>query len=94
VTTYSDLALALVLHRQRSSLDRHVSATYEQLARDHAVRLVEEGRLPADTIVGRWWRDEMVEIDVLGLSGDRPVLVGEVKWQREAQHPRAYSSHL
>jgi AAA+ ATPase superfamily predicted ATPase len=72
-----------VLNRQRSRLDRHVSATFEQLARDHAVRLVEEGHLPADTVVGRWWRDELVEIDVLGLSGDRPVLVGEAKWQRE-----------
>jgi uncharacterized protein len=72
-----------VLHRQRSRLDRHISATYEQLARDHAVRLVLDGRLPADTIVGRWWRDEVVEIDVLGLSGDQPVLVGEAKWQHE-----------
>ena len=72
-----------VLHRQRSRLDRHVSATFEQLARDHAVRLVAAGRLPADTIVGRWWRDETVEIDVLGLSGNQPVLVGEAKWRRE-----------
>jgi uncharacterized protein len=72
-----------VLHRQRSRLDRHVRATFEQLAREHAVRLVATGQLPADTIVGRWWRDEVVEIDVLGLSGDRPVLVGEAKWQRE-----------
>ena len=72
-----------VLHRQRARLDRHVSATFEQLARDHAVRLVADGRLPAGTIVGPWWRDEVLEIDVLGLSGDRPVLVGEAKWQRE-----------
>ncbi|HET8643258.1 MAG TPA: DUF234 domain-containing protein [Pseudonocardiaceae bacterium] len=72
-----------VLHRQRARLDQHVSATFEQLARDHAVRLVSDGRLPADTIIGRWWRDEAVEIDVLGLSGERPVLVGEAKWQRE-----------
>jgi Archaea bacterial proteins of unknown function len=72
-----------VLHRQRTRLERHVSATFKQLAREHAVRLVAAGPLPADTIVGRWWRDETVEIDVLGLSGDRPVLVGEAKWQRE-----------
>lgn len=72
-----------VLHRQRARLDRHVSATFEQLAREHAVRLVAAGRLPADTIVGRWWHDEVAEIDVLGLSGTRPVLVGEAKWQRE-----------
>ena len=72
-----------MLQRQRARLDRHVSATFEQLARDHAVSLVAEGRLPADTIVGRWWRDETVEIDVLGLSGDRPVLVGEAQWRNE-----------
>jgi len=72
-----------VLHRQRSRLDRHVSAAFEQLARDHAIRLVEDGRLPAGTIIGRWWRDETVEIDVLGLSGDQPVLVGEAKWRHE-----------
>lgn len=71
---------AAVLNRQRTRLDRHVSATFEQMARDHAVRLVATGRLPADTIVGRWWRDESVEIDVLALSADQPVLVGEAKW--------------
>lgn len=71
-----------VLRRQRSRLKRHVSATFEQMAREHAVRLVAAGRLPADTVVGRWWRDEAVEIDVLALSGERPVLVGEVKWDR------------
>jgi hypothetical protein len=32
-------------------------------------------------VIGRWWRDETAEIDVLGLSGDRPVLVGEARWQ-------------
>jgi uncharacterized protein len=72
-----------VLNRQRPRLDRHVSATFEQLAREHAIRLVADGQLPADTIIGRWWRDETVEIDVLGLSGPRPVLVGEAKWQHE-----------
>lgn len=72
-----------VLHRQRARLDRHVSATFEQLARDHAIRLVADGRLPPDTVIGRWWHDETVEIDVLGLSGDQAVLVGEAKWQRD-----------
>ncbi|MGH8775946.1 MAG: DUF234 domain-containing protein [Jiangellaceae bacterium] len=70
-----------VLHRQRARLDRHVSATFEQVARDHAVRLGSAGRLPAGTVVGRWWLDEVVEIDVVGLSGVRPVLVGEVRWE-------------
>jgi uncharacterized protein len=69
-----------VLRRQQARLDRHISATFERLAREHAVRLVSAGRLPPDTVVGRWWRDEIIEIDVLGLAGGRPVLVGEAKW--------------
>lgn len=44
-------------------------------------RLVENGDLPAGTVVGRWWQDEVVEIDVVALSQDRPVLVGECRWQ-------------
>jgi AAA+ ATPase superfamily predicted ATPase len=79
-----------VLHRQRSRLDRHISATFEQLAREHAVRLVAEGSLPPDTVIGRWWRDEVAEIDVLGLSGEHPVpvLVGEAKWQHDPMTKR------
>jgi uncharacterized protein len=77
-----------VLNRQRSRLDRHISATFEQLAREHAVRLVADGRMPPDTIVGRWWQDEELEIDVLGLAGDVPVLVGEAKWERSPAGPR------
>jgi uncharacterized protein len=38
--------------------------------------------LSADTVIGRWWRDETAEIDVLGLSGQStPVLLGEARWQ-------------
>ncbi|GGM63914.1 DUF234 domain-containing protein [Dactylosporangium sucinum] len=55
-------------------------------ARDHAQRLVASGTLPSDTVIGRWWKDETVEIDVLGLTGDRPVLVGECRWQAKPQH--------
>jgi hypothetical protein len=32
-------------------------------------------------IIGRWWRDEITEIDVLGISGDRTALLGECRWQ-------------
>lgn len=32
-------------------------------------------------IIGRWWRDEQAEIDVLGLIGDRAALLGECRWQ-------------
>jgi uncharacterized protein len=32
-------------------------------------------------IIGRWWRDEAVEVDVLGITGDRTGLLGECRWQ-------------
>jgi hypothetical protein len=59
----------------------HVARVFEAAARSHAQRLVQRDELPGDTVIGRWWKDETVEIDVLGLSGDRPVLVGECRWQ-------------
>jgi len=69
-------------------------------ARAHAQRLVTTGALPDDTITGRWWLDETVEIDVLGLSGDHPVLVGEARWQtrplssRDLTELRRRAAHL
>jgi uncharacterized protein len=33
-------------------------------------------------IIGRWWRDETVDIDVLGISGDRTGMLGECRWQK------------
>jgi uncharacterized protein len=54
---------------------------FEAASRDHAQRLVAAGELPPDTVVGRWWRDETAEIDVLALASDGPVLVGECRWQ-------------
>ncbi|GAA0731520.1 AAA family ATPase [Dactylosporangium roseum] len=69
--------------RQRTSgrWQTHLARVFEAAARDHAQRLVAAGTLPSDTVIGRWWKDETVEIDVLGLTGDRPVLVGECRWQ-------------
>jgi hypothetical protein len=60
----------------------HIGRVWEMAARQHAVRLVGADEFPPDTVVGRWWRDEVAEIDVLGLSGTAPVLVGESRWQR------------
>lgn len=54
---------------------------FEASGRDHAVRLAAAGQFPDDMVVGRWWKDETAEIDVLGLDGDGPVLVGECRWQ-------------
>jgi uncharacterized protein len=32
-------------------------------------------------VIGRWWRDETAEADVLGLAGDTTRLLGECRWQ-------------
>jgi hypothetical protein len=72
---------AAVQRRTDGRWQRHVAAEFEAEARAHAQRIVAGGELPPDTLVGRWWRDGLAEIDVLALSGDRPVLVGECRWQ-------------
>ncbi|MEJ3747196.1 ATP-binding protein [Actinomycetes bacterium KLBMP 9797] len=78
----------------------HVARVFEAGARAHVQRMVLSGALPADAIVGRWWRDETAEIDVLALSGDRPVLVGECRWQakdlteRDLVELRRRAAHL
>lgn len=64
---------------------RHVAWVFEEAAREHAVRLIQAGRLPGDMLIGRWWsRTGQVEIDVLGLRGKQWGLIGEAKWSR---HP-------
>lgn len=60
---------------------RHLAWVFEAEARAHAQRMVGGGELPPDAVIGRWWRDELAEIDVLALRGDRPVLIGESRWQ-------------
>jgi AAA+ ATPase superfamily predicted ATPase len=70
-----------VQRRTAGRWQQHLAQVFEAAARDHAARLVTAGDLPPDTVVGRWWKDETVEIDVLGLAGDHPVLVGECRWQ-------------
>jgi hypothetical protein len=40
--------------------------------------MVMTGELSADTLVGRWWKDEIVEIDVLGLAESGPTVVGDI----------------
>ena len=70
-----------VLRRVQPRWEAHVQAVFEEIARGHAVRQVSGGILP-DAIVGRWWKDEEIEIDVVGLDDrNRTVLVGAAKWQ-------------
>jgi hypothetical protein len=59
----------------------HIARVYEATARDHVQRLISAGQLAPDTVVGRWWRDEVAEIDVLALNSAGPTLVGECRWQ-------------
>ncbi len=70
-----------VRHRTAPRLERHIGRVFEEAGRQHAVMLVRDGVLPADMIIGRYWRDEAAEIDVMGLSGDRTALLGECRWQ-------------
>jgi hypothetical protein len=70
-----------VQQRTAGRWQTHLARVFEAEARAHAQRLVQAGELPGDTIVGRWWRDETAEIDVLGMSHTGPVLLGEARWQ-------------
>ena len=70
-----------VRRRTAPRLDQHRARVFESACRDHAALLVRDGELPGDMIIGRWWRDEITEIDVLGISGDRTALLGECRWQ-------------
>lgn len=72
---------AAVRLRTQGRWQTHVARVFEAAARDHVQRLVAAGVLPADTVVGRWWKDEIAEVDVLGLAQDGPVLIGECRWQ-------------
>jgi uncharacterized protein len=72
------------LLRVQPQVDAHIQAVFEDVARLHAVREVVAGRLP-ECVVGRWWKDEQLELDVVGIDRkNRAVLIGEVKWQGKA----------
>ena len=77
-----------VLRKGEQRLRQHVASVFEDECRLHAQRLTDAGRLPGDT-VGRWWgmprdpttgRASLLEVDMIGLAGKSPVLLGEVKW--------------
>jgi hypothetical protein len=80
----SALAAGLASRDERSSgsLDQHVARVFESACRDHAALLARDGKFASDMILGRWWRDETVEIDVLGISGDNTGMLGECRWQK------------
>jgi AAA+ ATPase superfamily predicted ATPase len=77
-----DVDLIEVRQRTAARLDQHVARVFESACRDHAALLARDGEFPSDMIIGRWWRDETVEIDVLGISADRTGMLGECRWQK------------
>ena len=70
-----------VRQRTAARLDQHLGRVFESACLAHATLLVRDSELPSDMIIGRWWRDEITEIDVLGISADRTALLGECRWQ-------------
>lgn len=72
---------AAVRQRTAARLEQHLARVFESACREHAMLLARNGELPGDMIIGRWWRDETAEVDVLGISADRTALLGECRWQ-------------
>jgi AAA+ ATPase superfamily predicted ATPase len=73
-----------VLRRVEPLWQRHLGLVFEAAARAHARHLVQQGVLPDDLVVGRWWATsgQPCEVDVLGLRGASTVLLGEARWQQ------------
>jgi hypothetical protein len=71
-----------VAHARRGRWQRHVGTVFEEQARQHAVRLAQQGALPTGTRYGEWWTTSggQQQIDVLGLVGKRTIVIGEAKW--------------
>jgi AAA+ ATPase superfamily predicted ATPase len=74
----------VVLKRVAPLLETHVQSVFEDVARMHAVREIAAQRLP-ECVIGRWWKDEVLEADVVGLtSNNQLALLGEAKWQTKS----------
>lgn len=73
---------ATVIRSAKATWTNHVAAVFEQEARNHAARLVRRGLLP-EMLIGEWWTDrpDQAQLDVVGTSGSRWLLVGEAKWR-------------
>lgn len=72
-----------VLARTTGAWQGQLGWAFEVAAREHAVRLVEEGAIPQDVEIGEWWTTsgQPAQVDVLGLRGNETVVVGEARWQ-------------
>lgn len=79
-----------VLEHVSGEWQHHLGVVFEQIAREHAVRLARDGTLPSGTLVGEWWTTsgDPCQVDVLGLREHRTVGIGEARWQRQPLGPR------
>jgi AAA+ ATPase superfamily predicted ATPase len=84
---------AQVLGRRLPRWQRHLGWVFEELAREHAVRLAAGGELPGEAIYGEWWATSgrQVQLDVVGVVGKRTVLAGEAKWTDRPLGLREYA---
>ncbi len=67
-------------------LDRFVSRTFEDVARQHLRRLAGTGAVGPFTTVGFWWFSGG-DIDAAAMTGPRLTAAGSAKWTREVMKP-------
>jgi uncharacterized protein len=70
-----------VRRRTEPRFTQHVARIFESACRQHAARMVADHELSPNMIIGRWWKDETAEVDVLGMTGTTTALLGECRWQ-------------
>ena len=66
--------------------DRFVSRTFEDVARQHLLRLAGTGSIGPFTAVGFWWFNGG-DIDAAGMTGRRLTVAASAKWTREHMKP-------
>jgi AAA+ ATPase superfamily predicted ATPase len=70
--------------RVRPHLDQHVSLAFEEVAVQHLWSLQNRQLLPAHyDRIGGWWRAG-AEVDVVAISDEGALLLGECKWSKRA----------
>ncbi|MGH9090237.1 MAG: ATP-binding protein [Acidimicrobiales bacterium] len=81
---------AAVLEHGEGEWQHHIGTVFEEAAREHGVRLVQNGTLPSGTLIGEWWATsgDQCQVDVLGIKDHRTILIGEARWQRQPLGPR------
>ncbi len=65
-------------------LSDYMGEPWEEMCREHIRHKAAQGGLPVVvSSVGRWWNtDNSVEVDIVGMDGDKVVLAGSVKWAK------------